>query len=320
MGEGQEPLVVVDNLTFTYPAIDGRPLPGVPPMVKDMNLKMYPGQCSLLLGANGAGKTTLLKILGGKHMIPQAAVKVMGEPPFHSTGLTMSGDLAYIGGSWQRDVAFAGYNVPLQGDFSAEKMIHGIQGTDAARRDEIMEMLDINPNWRMNQVSDGQRRRVQLCVGLLKPYKVLLLDEITVDLDVLGRADLLTWLQKDAKTRGACILYATHIFDGLEGWAESIAFVSRGKLQFHRSTKDFPEIKAEGLLHLVEKWLRVEQKIRLEELAKNPSEKKTRDQFANNNGWGAGTLNSTLAQPKGPDGESLAFNPLNHSSNAVLRG
>jgi CCR4-NOT complex subunit CAF16 len=36
-------------------------------------------------------------------------------------------------------------------------------------------------------VSDGQRRRVQLAYGLLTPYSVLLLDEITVDLDVLGR-------------------------------------------------------------------------------------------------------------------------------------
>ncbi len=40
---------------------------------------------------------------------------------------------------------------------------------------------------RLNKVSDGQRRRVQICLGLLKPYQVLLLDEITVDLDVVGR-------------------------------------------------------------------------------------------------------------------------------------
>lgn len=59
------------------------------------------------------------------------------------------------------------------------------------RVQELIEVMDVNPKWRMNLVSDGQRRRVQLVIGLMKPFKVLLLDEITVDLDVLGRLDLI---------------------------------------------------------------------------------------------------------------------------------
>ncbi|CAF1696209.1 unnamed protein product [Brassica oleracea] len=102
---------------------------------------------------------------------------------------------------WRRDVAFAGFEVPIQMDISAEKMIFGV--------------LDIDISWRLHKVSDGQRRRVQICMGLLKPFKVLLLDEITVDLDVLARADLLTFLRKECQERGATIIYATHIFDGV---------------------------------------------------------------------------------------------------------
>lgn len=52
--------------------------------------------------------------------------------------------------------------------------------------------------------------------------QVLLLDEITVDLDVLARADLLMFLRKECEERGATIIYATHIFDGLEGWPSHI--------------------------------------------------------------------------------------------------
>jgi CCR4-NOT complex subunit CAF16 len=51
--------------------------------------------------------------MGGKHMVPETAVKVLGRPPFHDTQLTVSGDLAYVGGNWTRDVAFAGTSVPL---------------------------------------------------------------------------------------------------------------------------------------------------------------------------------------------------------------
>ncbi len=42
-------------------------------------------------------------------MVPEAAVRVLGHPPFHATGLTADGRLAYLGGNWERDIAFAGY-------------------------------------------------------------------------------------------------------------------------------------------------------------------------------------------------------------------
>lgn len=51
-------------------------------------------------------------------------------------------------------------------------MIDAVPGVDAARKAELIRVLDIDPTWRMHRVSDGQRRRVQLCVGLLKPFKV----------------------------------------------------------------------------------------------------------------------------------------------------
>lgn len=47
-------------------------------------------------------------------MVPETAVRVLGQPPFHATSLTADGRLAYLGGNWERDIAFAGYSVPLQ--------------------------------------------------------------------------------------------------------------------------------------------------------------------------------------------------------------
>lgn len=59
--------------------------------------------------------------------------------------------------------------------------------------------------------------------------QVLLLDEITVDLDVLGRADLMRFLVQECEQRKATIIYATHIFDGLEFWPTHLAYVARGE-------------------------------------------------------------------------------------------
>ena len=100
--------------SFIVFSTDGRPLTGAAPVVSDMTLQIPKGSSCLLIGPNGAGKTTFLKVLGGKHMVPESAVTVLGQPPFHATSLTADGKLAYLGGNWDRDIAFAGYSVPLQ--------------------------------------------------------------------------------------------------------------------------------------------------------------------------------------------------------------
>ncbi len=58
---------------------------------------------------------------------------------------------------------------------------------------------------------------------------MLLLDEITVDLDVMGRADLMRFLKEECEQRGASIIYATHIFDGLEFWPSHVAYLAGGE-------------------------------------------------------------------------------------------
>ncbi len=55
---------------------------------------------------------------------------------------------------------------------SAASMINGVPDIDPKRRERLIRVLDIDPDWRMHTVSDGQRRRVQICMGLLKPFKV----------------------------------------------------------------------------------------------------------------------------------------------------
>ncbi|XP_010270871.1 PREDICTED: ABC transporter I family member 20 [Nelumbo nucifera] len=326
MAEDPKPTIEINNLKFTYPGIDGHPPPGSTPLIDDFSLSLYTGGRCLLVGSNGAGKTTILKILGGKHMVEPHMVRVLGKSAFHDTGLTSSGDLCYLGGEWRRDVAFAGFEVPIQMDISAEKMIFGVSGIDPQRRAELIKVLDIDLSWRMHKASDGQRRRVQICMGLLKPFKVLLLDEITVDLDVLARADLLRFLRKECNERGATIIYATHIFDGLEDWPSHIVYIAHGRLQLAMPIQKVKEMSNLSLMRTVESWLRkerdeerrrrkerkasgllkFEKKVEGTRVVGDPASSVVR---AMNNGWAAGRLHSTVAGE-----ENFLF-----SSNRVLR-
>src|SRR6185312_8851234 len=152
-------------------AIDVRALdfayPDGPPVLRALSLAVPARARCLLVGANGSGKTTLLSIVGGRHMCADAAVRVLGRPAFSDTALVH--DVSFIGGQFPLDV-------------------------------DLVRVLDIDRRWRMCRVSDGQRRRVQLMLGLLWPCKVLLLDEVTTDLDVIARGDLLAFLRAQDTT------------------------------------------------------------------------------------------------------------------------
>ncbi|KHN02819.1 ABC transporter I family member 20 [Glycine soja] len=149
-------------------------------------------------------------------------------------------------------------------------------------------------------------------MGLLKPFNVLLLDEITVDLDVLARTDILRFLRKECDEMGATIIYATHIFDGLEDWPTNIVYVAHGKLQLAMPMDKVKEINKLSLMRTVESWLRKER----DEDRKKRKERKAAGlpEFGKqvvgsrvtgdparaavqviNNGWAAGRLNSTIA-------------------------
>jgi CCR4-NOT complex subunit CAF16 len=94
----------VQGMQFSYNDIQQQQ----PPLFVDFNLHVSPGSRCLLVGANGSGKTTLLKILAGKHMVGgKDVVRVLNCSAFHDTQLVCSGDLAYLGGSWSKNVGCA---------------------------------------------------------------------------------------------------------------------------------------------------------------------------------------------------------------------
>ncbi|KAK6164449.1 hypothetical protein DH2020_001313 [Rehmannia glutinosa] len=240
------------------------------PLFFDFNLNISRGSRCLLVGANGSGKTTLLRILAGKHMVGgKDVVRVLNSSAFHDTSLVCNGDLAYLGESWSKTVgsAFPGA---------------AFEGVDPIRRDKLIELLDIDLRWRMHKVSDGQRRRVQICMGLLHPYKVLLLDEVTVDLDVVARMDLLEFFKEECEQRGATIVYATHIFDGLETWATDLVYVQDGVLKKSEKLAELHDLKNNrNLLSVVESWLRSETKIEKKKPIFAPSQPQKPSPFDN---------------------------------------
>lgn len=229
MSDSEEFAIVTENLSYTFPSKKVG--------LANINLQISKRSRVLMIGPNGAGKSTLLKILAGQKLIKSGKILINGVDPFMFNNVQNSGKnigiVAYLGTEWAN-------NEITKRDIPVTVLINSIGGDlYPERRDLLIDMLDIDIEWRMNQISDGERRRVQLAMGLLKPWDLLLLDEVTVDLDVLVRSRLMKFLIKETHDRDATVVYATHIFDGLgssfskdESWPTHVVHLSGGqKLQ-----------------------------------------------------------------------------------------
>lgn len=98
-------------------------------------------------------------------------------------------------------------NPVVRSDIRVEDFLNSVGGYRyKERRDRLLDLLDVDLERHMHAISDGERRRVQLCMGLMSPWTVLLLDKVTVDLDVQVRSDLLEFLKTETETRGATIV------------------------------------------------------------------------------------------------------------------
>merc|ERR1711865_972726 len=117
--------------------------------------------------------------------------------------------------------------------FFSNLTIAGLLGesqVQSARCKHLADVLQVDIMWRINNISDGQRRRCQL-LEILVPYRpVYLMDEITSDLDIFAREGILAFLKAETELRGCTIFYCTHIFDHLEGWASHMLHLSKGEV------------------------------------------------------------------------------------------
>ncbi|SCV73733.1 BQ2448_6163 [Microbotryum intermedium] len=216
--------IQVEDLRFAYRPVDA---PELEPVLEHVHLNLPKGARCILVGANGAGKSTLLQILAGKRLTRSGA-KVLGQDVFFSTpkGVT------YLGTEWAANpVVRSDLKVShfLQQWLDLKHFSDSVGGyRNAERRDHLLEIMDIDLAWRMHEVSDGECRRVQIVAGLMAPWDLLLLDEVTVDLDVLVRSRLLSFLIEETQQRNASILYATHIFDGLDAFPTHLCHIQLG--------------------------------------------------------------------------------------------
>ncbi|CAK9081407.1 ABC transporter I family member 20 (ABC transporter ABCI.20) (AtABCI20) (GCN-related protein 3) (Non-intrinsic ABC protein 9), partial [Durusdinium trenchii] len=203
--------VDIEDLRFDY----GR---GTVLSVEKLSLPV--GCRCLLVGLNGGGKSTLLNVMAGRRMAKAQKLQVLGGHPFEERWLDR--EISILSSEWKRQVG------QMRGQLTFKELAdatlqdlqsQGFEPTSLAQRMlRLVQIFSVEPTKPLGLLSDGQLRRVQLAVKLVKPARLLLMDEVTADLDVLAREALLRFLREESED-GCSVVYCTHIMDGLAGWA-----------------------------------------------------------------------------------------------------
>jgi ABC-type multidrug transport system ATPase subunit len=209
---------------------------GARSILRDVSLEVPAGTFSVVVGENGAGKTTLLKLLMGVARPTSGRILVNGKEP-HADPYASRSKIAYLAEKMSPPAEWS------VGDFlSFNSFFYAGYSRDFEQ--SLLERFRISRDMRIGLLSAGETRRAQVVAELSFLPEIIVIDEITALLDIVGRADLMDAL-KDLKTRvNATIVMATNIIDDIDTYATDVILLHRGTLARHGSKDEF--MKAAG--------------------------------------------------------------------------
>jgi ABC-2 type transport system ATP-binding protein len=189
--------------------------------VAGVDLIIEPGEIFSLLGPNGAGKTTTVEILEGFRSRSSGSVSVLGVDP-------NNGD-----STWRNRLGIVHQNSQDAGDLSVVETVHHFAKyyRNSRDADEVISAvgLDEKRGSLIRNLSGGQRRRLDVALGIIGNPELLFLDEPTTGFDPEARRQF--WdLIKSLQHAGTAILLTTHYLDEAEALADRVAVINRGKI------------------------------------------------------------------------------------------
>lgn len=221
MTAAEEIALDVDGLRMRY---------GADEVLRDVTFQVCHGEVVALLGPNGAGKTTTIEILEGFRMRSAGRVEVLGADPAHGTE-EWRARLGVVLQSW-RD----------HGKWRVRELLahlgsyYTCYSTDVITRpwdaDTLIATVGLTPHAdkKIRSLSGGQRRRLDVAIGLVGRPELLFLDEPTAGLDPAARHEFHDLVQGLAEEGRTTVLLTTHDLNEAERLADRIVILDGGRI------------------------------------------------------------------------------------------
>jgi ABC-2 type transport system ATP-binding protein len=190
--------------------------------VRGVDLAINQGEIFSLLGPNGAGKTTTVEILEGFRTRDEGSVSVLGFDP-QSRG--------HESRLWRDRIGIVLQSSADAGDLTVIETIDHFSGyySNARNVDEVIHSVGLTEKAGalIRNLSGGQRRRLDVALGIIGNPELLFLDEPTTGFDPEARRAFWSLIQK-LRSDGTTILLTTHYLDEAEALADRVAVINKG--------------------------------------------------------------------------------------------
>lgn len=227
-------MICVTNLTKTFSSVEG----GEVVAVDDVSFEVGKGEVFGLLGPNGAGKTTTLRMMLGLMRPTTGDAAIDGY------------SVAVDPNSIKKLVGFVSTSVGVYQWLTPKEMLSFIADlydvSPVVADDRIEQLADLLGfrdflNRRCGVLSTGQKQRINLARALMHDPPVMLLDEPTQGLDIVGSQVVFEFIQH-LRTEGRAVIICTHRLDEAERFADRFGLLHKGKLQLCGT---LPELQSE---------------------------------------------------------------------------
>jgi ABC-2 type transport system ATP-binding protein len=189
--------------------------------VDDVSFEVPDGQLLAMLGPNGAGKTTTLEMLEGFIAPTSGTVRVLGVDPHRGNR------------AWRARIGLVLQSTSLDAELTVRDTLTLFAQLYPTpwRVDEALELVDLTDDaqTRVGVLSGGQRRRVDVAIGIIGRPDVLFLDEPTTGLDPEARRRIWAGVENLTST-GTTVLLTTHYIEEADHLADRVIVLSKGHI------------------------------------------------------------------------------------------
>jgi energy-coupling factor transporter ATP-binding protein EcfA2 len=225
-----EPVLLAKNVRFAYP--------GGSETLKGLDLCIYPGRLTAILGANGTGKSTLFRHFAALVKPTEGRVEIDGKNSKHLDPADLAGVIGYLSQN-PGDYLF---HDTLRQECRFSRELVGLRTEGKEAEQEIAEVLDslgllehIDRNPR--DLSGGERQRAALATVLVQKPKLLLLDEPTRGLDAGQKDSLGSWLRAYIGQGGTVVLI-THDIEFAAEYSHHVVLIDDGVVAAEGTPQD----------------------------------------------------------------------------------
>jgi ABC-2 type transport system ATP-binding protein len=195
--------------------------------VRGISLDVEPGELVAVLGPNGAGKTTTLRMLTTL-IAPTAGTARVAGYDVATEPARVRRQIGYVGQG-----NGAGHSQRVGDELYGQGVIYGLDRRAAKRRTgDLLESLDLGDlaQRKVSELSGGQRRRLDVAMGLVHAPSLLFLDEPSTGLDPQNRANLWDHILRMREEYAMTIVLTTHYLDEADSMAERVVVVDDGRV------------------------------------------------------------------------------------------